>query len=127
MLSDLHPLVIVAYGLGVLLVLYHWSLIAATGVYQYILYPHRLKRRYDTRFLPRCSVIVPCKGVPHNAEENLRAFLRLDYPEYAVVFAVEDDADLAVPLIRGLVDQDGNGGEDLKDIRFIVNYDFPVL
>jgi hypothetical protein len=30
-------------------------------------------------------------------------------------------------LRGGLVDQDGNGGEDLKDIRFIVNYDFPVL
>ena len=30
-------------------------------------------------------------------------------------------------LRGGLVNQDGNGGEDLKDIRFIVNYDFPVL
>lgn len=30
--------------------------------------------------------------------------------------------------LRGaLVDQDGNGGQDLKDIRFIVNYDLSVL
>ena len=30
--------------------------------------------------------------------------------------------------LRGaLVDQDGNGGEDLKEIRFIVNYDLPIL
>lgn len=30
--------------------------------------------------------------------------------------------------LRGaFVDRDGNSGEDLKDIRFIVNYDFPVL
>ena len=30
--------------------------------------------------------------------------------------------------LRGaLVDQEGSGGTDLKDIRFIVNYDFPML
>lgn len=30
-------------------------------------------------------------------------------------------------LRSAVLAQDGNDGEDLNDIRFIVNYDFPIL
>ena len=48
----------------------------------------------------RVLVLSPCKGHDANLEENLRALLTQDYPDYEVAFIVEDAADPACPVIR---------------------------
>ena len=48
----------------------------------------------------RVHVLSPCKGLDANLEENLRALLTQDYPDYEVTFIVEDDGDPACPVIR---------------------------
>jgi cellulose synthase/poly-beta-1,6-N-acetylglucosamine synthase-like glycosyltransferase len=68
--------------------------------YQRVLYPRWRKRSYDENYLPRCSLIVPCKGIPRHFEENLRALLRQEYARYEVIFCVEAESDPAVPIIR---------------------------
>jgi hypothetical protein len=48
----------------------------------------------------RVLVLSPCKGHDANLDENLRALLTQDYPDYEVAFIVEDAADPACPAIR---------------------------
>ena len=48
----------------------------------------------------RVRVLSPCKGHDAHLEENLRALLTQDYPDYEVTFIVEDAGDPACPVIR---------------------------
>jgi ceramide glucosyltransferase len=67
-------------------------------------------RRYVRRALaaplpshaPRVSVILPCKGVEKEFEENFRSLLRQDYPGYEVVVAVATADDPALAVVRRL-------------------------
>ena len=52
---------------------------------------------------PFATVFVPCRGLDQNLHENLSALFRQDYPEYEVVFVVDDEADDAVPVIGKLM------------------------
>ncbi len=52
---------------------------------------------------PFASVIVPCKGLDPGLEMNLAAMLGQDYPDYEVIFALEDEADAAGPVISSLM------------------------
>jgi ceramide glucosyltransferase len=53
--------------------------------------------------LPPISVLKPLKGCDAELRENLEAFFAQDYPEYEVLFAVEDPDDPAVALVRALM------------------------
>ena len=46
-------------------------------------------------YSPFAAVVIPCKGVDADFDGNLERFLRQDYPDYQVVFAVATTADLA--------------------------------
>lgn len=60
---------------------------------------------------PFATVIAPCKGLDEGLRENLSALLELDYPEYEVVFVVDDSSDPAVSVIKELI-QDGENKQD---------------
>jgi ceramide glucosyltransferase len=47
----------------------------------------------------------PVRGVDFASYENYSSFCRLDYPDYEILFAVNDPADPAVPLIRRLIEE----------------------
>jgi len=74
-----------------------------TVVYKRYWYDRALRPRYRPEQTPRCSVVVPCKGVTRGFEQNIRAFLQMDYPAYEVLFVVEDETDLSVPRIRDVI------------------------
>lgn len=77
-----------------------------TIFYHNYLYPNRLSARYDRNYRPRCSIIIPCKGIPKNFQKNISSFLTLDYDPYEVIFTVQSRDDSAVPAIRKLMRQD---------------------
>jgi ceramide glucosyltransferase len=52
---------------------------------------------------PPISVLKPLKGADAELRENLEAILSQDYPEYEVLFAVEDPDDPAVAVVRALM------------------------
>jgi ceramide glucosyltransferase len=54
-------------------------------------------------FAPPASLLKPVRGVDFGSPENFASFCRQEYPEYEILFAVNDDADSAVPLIRQLI------------------------
>ena len=52
--------------------------------------------------LPGVSVLKPMKGADPSLEANLESFFRLDYPEYEVLFGVDDEADPALAVARAV-------------------------
>src|SRR5208282_2034170 len=88
-----------------------YLLLAGTAIVQALLvainvYEHRrralVRLKKISCYAPsgRVLVLSPCKGHDANLEENLRALLTQDYPDYEVAFIVEDAADPACPVIR---------------------------
>jgi len=52
--------------------------------------------------LPPISVLKPLAGLDAGLEENLRSFFELDYPGFELLFAVREETDPAVRLVRKL-------------------------
>jgi ceramide glucosyltransferase len=53
-------------------------------------------------YTPPVSLLKPVKGVDFASYENFASFCRQDYPDYEILFAANDHADSAVPLIHRL-------------------------
>jgi ceramide glucosyltransferase len=93
---------------------WRWALLvlAATPLAFYIaatLAAWRFFRRERARHLPvyapPVSLLKPVRGVDFGSYENFASFCRQDYPDYEILFAVNDDTDPAVPLIRRLMEK----------------------
>lgn len=53
-------------------------------------------------FMPFVSVVVPCRGLDEGLEKNLTALLKQEFPDYEVIFVVDDENDPAVETITQL-------------------------
>jgi ceramide glucosyltransferase len=66
----------------------------------------RFFRRESARKLPEntpgVSVLKPVQGIDFGSWENFASFCRQDYPDYEILFAANDNADPAVPIIQRL-------------------------
>jgi ceramide glucosyltransferase len=49
------------------------------------------------------SILKPLKGADPGLEENLRSFFLIDYPDYELLFSVEDPKDPAVAVVHRLL------------------------
>lgn len=52
---------------------------------------------------PRITLLRPVHGLEHDLEATLASGLRLDYPNYQMLFCAEDDSDPAADLVRRLI------------------------
>src|SRR5262249_34630493 len=52
---------------------------------------------------PPLTILKPLKGPGFELAANLETFCRQDYPEYQIVFGVEDPSDPAVEVVRSLM------------------------
>jgi ceramide glucosyltransferase len=93
---------------------WRWALLvlAATPLAFYVaatLAAWRFFRRERARqlpdYTPPVSLLKPVRGVDFGSPENFASFCRQDYPDYEILFAVNDETDPAVPLIRRLIEE----------------------
>src|SRR5882762_2022154 len=63
----------------------------------------RERARKFPNYTPPVSVLKPVLGVDFGSYENFASFCRQEYPDYEILFAVNDDGDPAVPMIRRII------------------------
>src|SRR5467141_764268 len=63
----------------------------------------RARARLLPNYNPSVSVLKPVRGVDFGSYDNFASFCRQEYPDYEVLFAVNDDGDPAVPVIRRII------------------------
>jgi len=68
-----------------------------------LLFFRRERKRKLRSYSPPVSLLKPVRGVDFASYENYSSFCRQDYPDYEIVFAVNDASDEAVPLIQRLI------------------------
>ncbi len=74
-----------------------------TVIYQRFWYDRFMRPRYGDNSNQRCSIIIPCKGLSKDLENNLLGFFELDHSNYEVIFVTESETDLAVSVIRSIM------------------------
>ena len=78
--------------------------IASFGYYLMAIYAawrfFRQRRGPVPDFTPPVSVLKPVRGLDPDAYENLASFCQQNYPNYEVLFGVNDADDPAVPVIQ---------------------------
>ncbi|MBN2227730.1 MAG: glycosyltransferase [candidate division Zixibacteria bacterium] len=60
------------------------------------------KRIPHNVILPPITVFKPLKGLDSRLEDNLRSFFELDYPEYELLFGINDLDDPAIDVVKKL-------------------------
>ena len=63
----------------------------------------RERARKLPNYAPPVSLLKPVRGTDFASYENFASFCRQEYREYEILFAVNDEADEAVPLIHRLI------------------------
>jgi ceramide glucosyltransferase len=92
----------VVFGMAVIPLLYY--LFAAWTAWRFFAETRRSTATGSTMaFTPPVSVLKPVRGLDRDAYENFATFCRQDYPDYEILFAVSEEDDPAVPVIRRLI------------------------
>ena len=73
------------------------------GGIEYLNYFKRELAKPKSSYKLFASIFVPCRGIDDDLEENLSAIFRQDYPNYEIIFAVDDKNDKAVSIIKNLI------------------------
>lgn len=84
-------------------ILFLQSLLALGAASRFARYALRRQPARHNRYQPKAVVIVPCKGLEPDFEENIRALFVQEYREYELIFVTESDVDPAHAVLNKLI------------------------
>lgn len=108
-------MIFVFYFFAAILVLL--SIRSLVGGFEYLRFFKTELAKQRSEFTPFVTVIAPCRGVDPELDINLNALFDLNYPEYEIVFVLDDEADPAVEVIDRV--RTGSGSDRVQS-RLIV-------
>ena len=91
-------MIFVFYLFAAVLVFTSWK--SLRGGINYLNFFKKEIARPESDFTPFASIIAPCRGLDEDLEANLSALFRQDFPEYEILFVVDDENDEAVKIIE---------------------------
>lgn len=92
---------IIFYIFAALLI--YFSFRSFRGGFDYLNYFKKSLAQPRSGYAAFATVIAPCKGLDDGLTENLEALFDQDYPEYEIIFVVDDVDDAAVPIIKDVI------------------------
>lgn len=81
------------------------SLAALVTALRFARYAMRTPLSRATRQMPKAAVIIPCKGIESDFEENVGAYLAQDYRHYELIFVTESTADPAYAALTRMLSE----------------------
>jgi cellulose synthase/poly-beta-1,6-N-acetylglucosamine synthase-like glycosyltransferase len=84
-------------------ILIYFSLRSLRGGIEYLRFFQEQLAKPHTKYAPLATVIAPCKGEDEGLQRNLSAIAEQDYPNYEIIFVVDDPNDLAVKAIEKII------------------------
>ncbi|MGH9450840.1 MAG: glycosyltransferase [Terriglobia bacterium] len=81
------------------------SVLSLRGGFQFLRFLRRSQQRLPGPYHPPAAVIIPCKGLSEDLEQNAIKFLTQVYPQYQVIFAVASASDPAHDCLSRLARQ----------------------
>jgi cellulose synthase/poly-beta-1,6-N-acetylglucosamine synthase-like glycosyltransferase len=94
-------MIFVFYLFAAVLTFMSWK--SLRGGIDYLNFFKKELSRPKSEFTPFVSIIAPCRGLDEDLEENLSALFRQDFPDYEILFVVDDENDEAVSVIRQII------------------------
>lgn len=85
------------------LILFLQSLLSFGAALRFARYALRYHRPRANRYQPKAVVVVPCKGLEHDFEENIRALFAQEYRDYEIIFVTETENDPAYGALSRLI------------------------
>ncbi len=80
--------------------LIYFSYKSFRGGIDYLKYFRQELAKPESNYTPRATIFAPCRGIDQGMLENLDALLEQDYPEYEIVFILDDENDEAAAVIE---------------------------
>lgn len=91
-------MIFVFYFFAVVLIFLGWK--SLRGGINYLNFFKQELAKPESDYTPFCSIIAPCRGLDEDLRANLTALFNQDFPDYEIVFAVDDELDEAVKIIE---------------------------
>ncbi len=108
-------MIVVFYILAALLILLSFK--SFRGGIGYLKFCRREIAKLKPDFTPFATLIVPCRGIDPELKENLNALIEQQFPDYEVLFVVDNENDAAVPVIEEVLRK---AAKDAKKTKLIV-------
>lgn len=86
-------------------VLIYFSFKSFRGGFAFLKYVRRELAARRSDYAPFATVVAPCKGLDDGLEENLSALIEQEYPDYEVVFVVDDVNDPANAVVKRIINR----------------------